>query len=331
MAYLEANKTGKGKQTLISEFEIMRGDLCRILYDLIDGKANVIFDTFATDLRQDDDGVTVQFSNGTEAVFDLIVGADGQSSRTRRIVFGPDTADSVLPLGAFVAYYDVPKLPIDLLVPTIYHAPERRMIAVRPNALGTVQAAFLIVPSPTGAEELATAITNGVPQQKEAFAEVFRGAGWQSDDLIQGMRDAEDFYAQQICQVRLDSWTRGRIALLGDAGYCPSPLTGRGTSTALVGAYVLAGELASNCGQGSQNEIRTALEAYETRFRPFVDDVQSITSPAAVRRRFPETQWGIWFFHWTTWIVSVVGLDKLIHRLSSDDIGWDMPEYAQLR
>jgi 2-polyprenyl-6-methoxyphenol hydroxylase-like FAD-dependent oxidoreductase len=331
MAFLEANKTGKGKQTLVSEFEIMRGDLCRILYDLIGEKVKITFGTFATGLKQDDDGVTVQFSDDTESVFDLVVGADGQSSRTRRMAFGQDTADTVLSLGAYVAFYDAPKRPDDPPVPTIYHAPEKRMLAVRPNNLSAVQVGFLVVPTPAGTEILDAAISKGVAEQKEAFADIFEGSGWQSDRLIQGMQDSDDFYAQKMCQVRLNSWFHGRIALLGDAGYCPSPLTGRGTSTALVAAYVLAGELARHCKRGSQEEIELALEAYETSFRPFVDAVQSITSPAAVRKRFPETQWGIWLLHLTTWVVSMVGLDKLINRFSSDDVkGWDLPEYPEL-
>jgi 2-polyprenyl-6-methoxyphenol hydroxylase-like FAD-dependent oxidoreductase len=328
MAYLEANKTGKGKQTQISEFEIMRGDLCQILYNLIDGKVKVVFGTFAASLSQSDDGVTVQFSDGTESVFDLVVGADGQSSRTRRMIFGQDTADTVLSLGAYAAFYNTPKRPDDLPMPTIYHAPKKRMLAVRPNNLHAVQVAFLVVPSPSYSERLAAALNKGVTEQKEAFAEIFKGSGWQSDRLIQRMRDSDNLYAQEICQIRLDSWFRGRIVLLGDAGYCPSPLTGRGTSTALVGAYVLAGELAITCKQGSIEEIGIALRAYETKFRLFVDNVQSITSPAEVQKRFPETQWGIWFLHMATWLVSVIGLDKLINRFSSDDVkGWDMPEY----
>ena len=218
MAFLEANKTGKGKQTQVSEFEIMRGDLCRILYDLIEGKVKVIFGTFATSLTQDDRGVMVQFSNGTESVFDLVVGADGQSSRTRRMVFGQDTADTVLSLGAYAAFYNAPKRRDDLPVPTIYHAPQKRMLAVRPNSLHAVQVAFLVVPSPCDTEKLAAAISKGVPKQIETFAEIFKGSGWQSDRLIQGMRDSDDLYAQEICQIRLNSWFRGRVALLGDAG-----------------------------------------------------------------------------------------------------------------
>jgi 2-polyprenyl-6-methoxyphenol hydroxylase-like FAD-dependent oxidoreductase len=328
MAFVEANKSGKGKQTATSEFEIMRGDLCYILHDLIKDKVKYVFGVFVTSFQQDEDSVKVQFSDGTDGTFDLVVGADGQSSRTRRMLLGPDTPDTFRSFGIYASYFNIPQQPGDLNIGTMYYPARRRFIFTRRDNPRTLQA-YLQYATKSGDETMDQALKKGVSEQKEAFAEVFQGSGWQSDRIIEGMRNSDDFYATVVGQVRLDSWSRGRVILLGDAAWAPA-LSGMGTSAALISSYVLAGELAKHAKGGSSDSFRAALVAWEARFRPFVDKIQDI-SPWFISSMYPETQLAIRIVHFIVWFITTLRLDKLLSRLSSDDVpGWDLPEYPEL-
>ena len=106
--------------------------------------------------------------------------------------------------------------------------------------------------------------------QKAIVARRFAGAGWHVARLLDAMDAASDFFFDSMGQVRLDGWSRGRVALLGDAGYCATPLTGLGTSLALVGAYVLAGELATAA------DHRAAFGDYDRIMRPYVAQAQKL-------------------------------------------------------
>jgi 2-polyprenyl-6-methoxyphenol hydroxylase-like FAD-dependent oxidoreductase len=99
----------------------------------------------------------------------------------------------------------------------------------------------------------------------------FAAAGWVVPRLVSAMVEAPDFYFDEMAQIVMDRWSRGRVGLVGDAGYCPSPMSGQGTSVALIGAYVLAGELADAGGDHAR-----AFANYETRLRDYVRDNQSL-------------------------------------------------------
>jgi len=325
-AFISPNKTGKGKQSATSEFEIMRGDLCRILYDRTKDKVKYIFGTSITSFQQSDTSVNVQFSDGTEGHFDLLVGADGQNSRTRRMLLGPDAPDALKSLGIYMSYYTIPQQQGDENVVTICHAAGGRVMATRRDNPRTLQV-YLMTTS--NAERIESALKESAAEQQDAFAETFRGSGWQSERILEGMRSAEDFYAQVIGQVKMDSWSQGRVVLLGDAAFCPSPITGMGTSSALVGAYVLAGEIAKNCQDSSTDGILVALKEYESRLRPFIEKAQAM-SPWYPRIACPESQWVIWLIHTIIWLVTTLRLDKLGSMLLSDDVGgWEVPRYTE--
>jgi 2-polyprenyl-6-methoxyphenol hydroxylase-like FAD-dependent oxidoreductase len=123
-----------------------------------------------------------------------------------------------------------------------------------------------------------------VRQQQQLLAAAFAEVGWRVPAMLDAMHGAPDFYFDTICQVHVDRWWRGRIALLGDAGYCGSPLTGMGTSMALVGAYVLAGELAAATG-----DHETAFASYQEIMRDYVKQCQTLP-PGGVKGYAPQTQ-----------------------------------------
>ena len=117
-------------------------------------------------------------------------------------------------------------------------------------------------------------------EEKAAFAEVFRDIGWKAEQILQWLKEADDFYCERLSTVTITSWCDGRVALLGDAAYCPSAATGMGTTSAIVGAYVLAGEIGKHCGgSGTKQALTSALKAYDQKFRPFMEQVQDGINP----------------------------------------------------
>ncbi|KAJ4415014.1 hypothetical protein N0V82_007596 [Gnomoniopsis sp. IMI 355080] len=339
-AFLGTNDTGSGPQGLSSEYEILRGELVDLLYHeslaRAQNKANdgvevlkYEFGKYAKEIAQHGDGVHVDFSDGTSGDFDLVVGADGYSSRTRRMVFGEDvSAAAFRSLGVYNVFFNAPLNPAvedDVYVGKICHFPGKRVVATRTNNMPYTQAFFsTMAPSP----ELVDVVPKGmqaIEAQKAAWEACFRGAGWRSDELLDAMRTTDDFYTHVSGQVKLDKWHKGRVVLLGDAGYCPSPNSGMGTTTALVGCYILAGELMRH-----GKDVGAALEGYERVLRPFVEEAQTLP-PGIPKMIYYDTKWGIWLLHLILGAFTCLRLDKLLYRMLPEQNGdWKLPEYPEL-
>ena len=266
-----------GGEGIVAEIEIMRGDLTRILFEATRDHTEYIFGDRIAELTQADDGVKVTFASGAARGFDLVVGADGVHSGVRALAFGPES-DYVRHLGAYTAYFTVPD-PGDLENWFLmYNAPGGRVAGLRPERGGTAKASLAFTSRPLRYDR-------GDPRrQQEILAGAFTGVNWRVPALLSVMRDAPDFYFDAICQVHVERWWRGRVALAGDAGYCGSPLTGLGTSTSLVGAYVLAGELAS-----TPNDHEAAFARYQDEMRAYVADCQKLP-PGGVKGFAPRSR-----------------------------------------
>lgn len=336
-AFFAANKTGQGRQTATAEFEIMRGDLVRILYDVTKDRCRYLFGTSIEGLDQRGDGVRVRFSDGREDDFDLVVGADGQGSRTRRMAWGPGAKDPFNFLGAYIAYYTAPKTEEDPSVFRWLHLPRRRVVMTRVDNPRTLQV-YLAHYNPD-CKEFEEALRSGdVRKQKAVWAELFGDAGWETPRLLDGLVSsplADDFYFQKLGQVKMDRWSRGRVVLAGDAAHCPSPLTGKGTSLGLVGAYVLAGEISEHLGGGADRgrAIDEALVSYDRTLRPCVAEGQKLMwgVPGVV---YPETEWGVWFLQFVIGLFAKLRIATLLAWLSTDDNfagDWKLPDYPNLR
>lgn len=144
--------------------------------------------------------------------------------------------------------------------------------------------------------------------QKEAFAKLFTGLGWEIPRAIEQMMKAKNFYFDQLMQVKLPKWSQNRVVLLGDAAYAPSPITGQGTLLAILGAYVLAQELSRN-----REDESAAFEKYEKRLRSYVENAQCIPLGGyAPYMLNPQTSWGIWLFRTITSFVSWTKLAKIL-------------------
>jgi 2-polyprenyl-6-methoxyphenol hydroxylase-like FAD-dependent oxidoreductase len=151
-----------------------------------------------------------------------------------------------------------------------------------------------------------------IEQQKEFWAQRFRDAGWQADRFLAGLKTAEDFYCQEILQVRTETWYNDRVVLLGDAGYCPSPLKGMGTTASFVGAHVLGGEIMRNLENISQ-----AFENYDQTLRPFVNEIQKVNT-SLIRWALPTSQWGVAIWLFVAKLICFFRFPEIAGRLSSE-------------
>ncbi len=314
-----------------SEFEILRGDLAAILYDAKKDHPNVSY-IFGTTIKEvvsnDDKAVEVRLSNGEVQKYDLLVAADGQWSKVRKQCFPPECV-GVVDKGLYVAYWTAPRLPSDNDWWNIYLALESRVINLRPDPYGTIRAAFSLMPCNDAQKQAwQEASKGGKEMQEELLRKEFADVGWQAQRLLDTVAQAPDFYFQAVQQIRMSTWSSSRVVCLGDAAHAPTPLTGMGTSLAIIGAYILAGELSK---LGDNEHPSKALQAYESAFRPFVEHVQSIPFfvPAIVH---PKTAWKRWLFQTAMWAVSkALAIPWLVNKFESgNNDHFASPQYPSL-
>lgn len=256
-----------------------RGDLAAAVYATIDGRVEALFGDSIAAIEEHGSGVRVGFERGAERDFDLVVGADGLHSNVRRLVFGPES-DYERFLGCRVAACVVDGYrPRDELVYVTHNVPNRQ---VGRFALRGDRTLFLFVFRSEGV------VQNDLAAQKAVLRREFADAGWECPAILEATDAVDELYFDVVSQILMPGWTRGRIALLGDAAACVSLLAGEGTGLAMTGAYVLAGELHHAGG-----DWRRACAAYEAKMRSFVRDKQDAARKYlgffAARTRF-----GIW-------------------------------------
>ena len=263
------------------DVEIIRGDLVSILYEAAGSDVEYIFDDSVSSLTEGADGVTVTFERSAPRTFHLVVGADGLHSRVRGLAFGPE-GRFLRHLGLYLSVFTIPNdLELDHWQ-LIYVTPGKSVTVTSARGNREARAIFFFASGPLDYDY------RDRGQQQELLAAAFAGAGWEVPRLLTAMREAPDFYFDSVSQVRLDSWSAGRVALVGDAGYCPSPLSGQGSSLALVGAYVLASEL-----RAADGDHRDAFAGYQRRLRDFVERNQQIATGNA-KRFTPTSRRQIW-------------------------------------
>ncbi|MGW5111274.1 FAD-dependent monooxygenase [Nocardia sp. NPDC004123] len=242
--------------------EIQRGDLAEVLYEATRDSVEYLFGDSIAAMREDEDGVHVTFEHAAPRTFDLVIGADGVHSHTRTLAFGPESG-FLHHMGYYIAIYTTPNL-LDLDHWELdYNTPGKIAGSYSARHNTEAKAIFAWASKPLDYDYRDTAT------QRRILAEIFAGQGWEVPRLLAELPDAADFYFDAMAQIRMDTWSTGRIALVGDAGYCASPLSGQGANLSLVGAYVLAGELAAAAG-----DHRVAFAAYEREMRPMVDACQ---------------------------------------------------------
>jgi 2-polyprenyl-6-methoxyphenol hydroxylase-like FAD-dependent oxidoreductase len=270
------------KGGLTSELEILRGDLVQILYNHTKDGVEYRFGDYVTHIDDQGEKVAVTFNSGKTETYDLVVGADGQRSKSREMVFNGEA--NLRYLGLYTSYLTIPKGPTDSNWARWYIASKSRNILVRPDNKGGTRVAFNFLTPDNNYGRLP------IEEQKQLLQQVFADAGWETERLLEGMQKSDDLYLDSITQVRMPRWSKGRVVLVGDAAYCPTPLTGKGTALAMIGAYILANELNIN------DTHEAAFQAYDKKFRSYVESTQSLPT-SFVKLVYPSSELGVYLLN----------------------------------
>jgi len=262
----------------VGDIEIHRGDLVKIIYDAIpQNEVDIIFGNGISTLTDHEDHVEVAFEKGGRKTYDFVFGADGTHSITRKLAFGPEE-EFKKSLGVYFAF-----------------AGTDRIKTGRPGATG-------IVYRELGKQAVIYQFKNGIntilvfrapkldwnyrnrEQPKQILKNYFAGnTNWKLPAILDSMLGADDLYFDEACQIKMPGWTKGRVALIGDAAYAPSFFTGMGTSLAMQGATMLAKLLHAN------DHYQTAFAKYNELFKPFVESVQARIMHS-IKVQLPETE-----------------------------------------
>ncbi|MDF1678856.1 MAG: FAD-dependent monooxygenase [Legionellaceae bacterium] len=240
------------------DVEINRNELLNILLDAVPN-VPIKYGISIKSLKQHLDHVEVEFSDGSSDNFHLIIGSDGLHSSIRKMVF--NTNEYVLSdLGFYLAVFSAPNY-LKLSHSGIFYEHNGRELSVISDKDPKTALFWFMVRTQAQLKDL-----KQVSVQKAFIHEQCQGIGWESENILTLLDTVDDLYFDSITQVKMDKWSKGRIVLLGDSGYCASPLSGQGTSLALIGAYILAGELKITKG-----DYGIAFERYQSLLTSFVN------------------------------------------------------------
>lgn len=259
------------------EIEIERDKFIGILYeDLIDD-VEFIFNTSITDMAETEDGITVAFKSGSKRSFDLVFGCDGSHSGVRKVWFGPEH-DYAHFLQAYFSITIINKLLVKQKTMQMFNVPDKGvMLNAYKNKTDIIFCFY-------SEDEIPYDYRN-IEQQRNIILSQFNGMGWRAPELLEEIELSENFYFDKFCQIKMPSWTKGRVALVGDAGYCASPAAGKGASLSVIGAAALADAL-----QKHEGNFELAFTDYNKDLRPFIEEVQA-TAEFNVRENFiPRTE-----------------------------------------
>lgn len=249
------------------DLEIMRGTFCQILKDAL-GEIECLFDDSITDILENSSGVIASFEKSKPRVFDIVVGADGLHSTVRKIVFG-DESNFSQEFGVYVSVFSIPNF-LNLTACEIEHHSLGKFVNIyrdRKDPRAKVAIAFS-VEKPFYSRD--------PEEQKKLIEEVFANSEWEMPRILAAMKDTPDFYFDSMAQIHMPHWSKGRVTLVGDAAYSATPMSGQGTSIAIAGAYVLAGELLD-----AQGDHHVAFSRYEKLMRPFANKNQALAKMSA--------------------------------------------------
>jgi 2-polyprenyl-6-methoxyphenol hydroxylase-like FAD-dependent oxidoreductase len=254
----DTESTPTGGPIASPDIELLRDDLVELLYEATQLKVEYLFGDSIASLEDDGTSVRVTFERAVARSFDLVIGADGLHSNVRSLVFGPEER-FIERLGTFAAIFTVPNF-LELDYWQTWHYGDSTMAGVYSARNNTEARAMLGF--------MDTDLRIDYRDTEAQFAELERRMaddGWIRPQLLQYMRSAPDFYFDEMSQIKMDRWSQGRVALVGDAGCCCSPLSGQGTSVALLGAYVLAGELKT-----AGDDYEKGFATYHAEFHDYV-------------------------------------------------------------
>lgn len=268
---------GGGQDPGARRFEIARDDLLDILVKKIAGKVEIIFGDAITSLQDDGAAVHVTFAAGPAKVFSLVFGCDGNHSSVRRMHFGPEALYSHF-LGLYFSISIIDKLVVEANTTQIFSVPGSTVMLNSYDHKTDVLFCFRAAHEKPYDDRDADL-------QRLVVHERFAGLGWHVPALLDEIGHADNFYFDKMCQIRMPSWTKGRVALVGDAAYCASPAAGMGGSLAIIGAAGLADAM-----RHYPHDLTAAFKEYHDSLAPFIEEVQAGAIAFGLDMFVPETQ-----------------------------------------
>ncbi|MFD0765017.1 FAD-dependent monooxygenase [Mucilaginibacter lutimaris] len=259
------------------EIEIERDKFIGILHEKLKDDVEFIFNDRVTALSESQDGVIATFKNGTERSFDLVLGCDGSHSGIRKLWFGPEK-DYEHFLKAYFSITIVNKLLVKQKTMQMYNVPDKAvMLNAYKNKTDIIFCFY--------ADEQIPYDYRNIQQQRQIITDQFTGQSWRAAELLEEVQNLPDFYFDKFCQIKMPAWTKGRVALVGDSGYCASPAAGKGASLSVAGAAALADALVKHNG-----DLEPAFADYDKALRPFVEEVQAIAELNVKENFVPRTE-----------------------------------------
>ena len=259
------------------EIEVERNVLLRILFENVARRCTFVFGDHVTALAEAEGGVDVLFARGEKRRFDLVLGCDGAHSGVRALWFGEEKKFERF-LDQYFSISIVDGLLIERDTAQMFNVPGK---AVMLNAYKSSTDVIFGFVSET---EIAYDRRDEAAQRK-IVRDRFAGVGWRVPELLERIERTESFYFDKLCQIRMPAWSRGRVVLVGDSGYCPSPAAGMGGSLAIDGAAALADAMRAH-----PSDHERAFRAYDQSLRPFVEEVQDEAVRVGLETLVPRTE-----------------------------------------
>lgn len=324
------------KQSATSEYEILRGDLAALLMDAIKdvqetgADLNIVYGERISAMKDlaDGSGVDVTFANGKleDQKYDVVIGADGIGSPTRSMIFGAnDRREHVRPTGMYLGFFTIPRIAQDEDKWQWCTVAPGLGMHLRPHRNRKTMGAYLTITCPKKANnpELEQILHSDIKTQKAYLRRRFENVGWQSQRLLDGLDQADDFYMSQWCQVVTPQWAKGRCVILGDAAFATM---GMGTSLAMIGAYCIAGELSKI---DTRHDVPAALQRYEEKYRPYTKEYES-SVPGFPQAFNPQSKWGVWMIHSLLRLMFALRIPQTLMSLfdGQKKEAWELPEYG---
>jgi len=261
----------------LNEYEIERDVLLKLLFDTVKEKVEFVFGDSIISLQEEAESIEVGFKNGSKRSFDLVFGCDGIHSVVRKHWFGEETEFSHF-LQTYFSITIVDKLLIPEFTTQMYNEPGKMVMLNAYNGKTDIVLCFF-------SEQEIPYDYRKEQQQREMILDQFSEMGWRVPELLKEMMNSKIFYFDKLCQMKMPSWTKGRIALVGDAGYCASPAAGRGGSLAIDGAAALADAFKEH-----PDNYALAFQEYDQSFRPFIEEVQAGVIDFGLEMLIPRTE-----------------------------------------
>lgn len=279
-------------------FTLLRSDLAKVIYQNLHSDVEIIFGDTIEKIEQTEETVTVTLRSGKTRSFDLLVGADGLHSVVRNLTFGKEEQFEKY-FGYYTASFTLEN-----------HSPNNRAFLMC-NVPGKQAAVYAYSDTKTAAFFVFTSPKklkydhHDIKKQKQILSEVFSNMGWKCPEVLARIDSSPDFYFDSVSQIKMDSWSKGRVTLVGDACDCPSLLSGKGSTLAMAGAYILAGEL-----KNAKGNYKMAFKNYEEIFKPFISEKQK-SAQGFAKSFVPKSNFGIWVRNQALKLMSLSFVSKM--------------------